>query len=176
MRILDNQGRLFGKLSILDVGAALVILVVLFGIFFYPGTAGSIAQVGAKEKPVEIDVIIRGLSTSNPEVLIKDFKDTKQLNIIVRNQPSGKVDVKSVEVLPRTVPVPQPDGKVLALPDPRPEVQYYTDLMLTVGAKAQVTENGPVIGTSKLKIGTPIEMEGLRFNVTGGIVDVRIQG
>lgn len=175
MRILDNQGRLFGKLSLLDVGAALVILMVLFGIFFYPGTAGSIAQVGAKTKPVEIDVIVRGLSASNPEGLIKDFQDSKTLNIIVRNQPSGKVDVKSVDVLPRTVPVPQPDGKVLALPDPRPEVKYSTDLLLTVGAKAQITENGPVIGTSKVKIGTPIEMEGLRFNVTGGIVDVRIQ-
>jgi len=33
MKILDSQGRLFGKVSILDFGAALVILLVLVGIF-----------------------------------------------------------------------------------------------------------------------------------------------
>jgi len=36
MKILDSQGRLFGKVSILDFGAALVILLVLVGIFFFP--------------------------------------------------------------------------------------------------------------------------------------------
>jgi len=40
MKILDSQGRLFGKVSILDFGAALVILLVLVGIFFFPGTSG----------------------------------------------------------------------------------------------------------------------------------------
>jgi len=38
MKILDSQGRLFGKVSILD-GAALVILLVLVGIFFLSGTS-----------------------------------------------------------------------------------------------------------------------------------------
>jgi len=40
MKILDSQGRLFGKVSILDLGAALVILLVLVGIFF-PVSSGS---------------------------------------------------------------------------------------------------------------------------------------
>jgi len=58
MKILDSQGRLFGKVSILDFGAALVILLVLVGIFF-PGTSGSVAQVGIATKPVEVDLIVR---------------------------------------------------------------------------------------------------------------------
>ena len=47
MAIVDSQGRLFGKVSILDIGAALIILMVLVGIFVVPGDSGSsIAQVG----------------------------------------------------------------------------------------------------------------------------------
>ncbi|MGB3768575.1 MAG: DUF4330 domain-containing protein, partial [Phormidesmis sp.] len=42
MAILDSKGRLFGKLSLLDLGAALAILMVIFGIFIYPGATGSV--------------------------------------------------------------------------------------------------------------------------------------
>ena len=67
MALLDSKGRLFGKVSILDLGAGLVILAVLFGIFLYPGTSGSVAQMGAVTKPVEVDVMVRGVTTSNPD-------------------------------------------------------------------------------------------------------------
>jgi hypothetical protein len=175
MAIVDRQGRLFGKISILDIGAALVILLVIIGIFFFPGTSGSIAQVGAKSKTVEIDVIVRGISSSNPEGFVRDIERSKTANIVVRNQPAGKVTIKAVKVLPRTIAVPQPDGKVLALPDPRPEAQYLSDLMFTLTAPAQVTDSGTVIGTAKLKIANQVELEGITYNITGGIVDVRVQ-
>ena len=70
MKILDSQGRLFGKLSILDVGAALIVLLVAVGIFFFPGTSGgSVAQVGTSFKPVEIDAIAIGLKGTNVQDL-----------------------------------------------------------------------------------------------------------
>ena len=69
MKILDPQGRLFGKVSLLDIGAALVILLVVVGIFFFPGTSG--AQIGVATKPVEIDVIVRGLSVRDPQQLFE---------------------------------------------------------------------------------------------------------
>ena len=40
MAILDSKGRLFGKFNILDIGALLVILLVIIGIFF-TGSTGS---------------------------------------------------------------------------------------------------------------------------------------
>ncbi|MEM7581704.1 MAG: DUF4330 domain-containing protein, partial [Cyanobacteria bacterium P01_A01_bin.80] len=36
MKIIDSKGRLFGKLSILDLAAAGVILLVVIGVFFFP--------------------------------------------------------------------------------------------------------------------------------------------
>ena len=144
MKILDSRGRLFGKLSILDVGAALVILLVVVGIFLFPGTSGSIAQVGAPTKPVEVDVLVRGLNVGNPQELFQQgLKAGGKSNIIIRNQPHGEIEIKSVSQLPRTTPIAQPDGSVKELPTPKAN-QFTLDMLLTLGGKAQITNTGPV--------------------------------
>jgi len=175
MKILDSHGRLFGLLSILDIGAALVILLVMVGIVYFPGTSGSVAQIGDTTKPVEMDVIVRGLSVRNPDALIQEFAETKKTNIIIRNQPYGEVEVKSVERLIDTLAVPQPDGSVKALPDPRVEDSYRLNMILTIAGKATITDNGPVLANNKLKIGTPIELEGQMYNFNGSVIEVRIK-
>lgn len=174
MAMLDSKGRLFGKVSILDLGAALVILLVLVGIFFFPGTSGSVAQVGVTTKPVEVDLVVRGLNVRDPERLFNEgFRKGGKTNVIIRNQPHGQIDIKSINMLPRTILVPQPDGSLKEMPDPRAN-QFSTDMLLTLGGKAQITESGPVIGNSKLKIGTPVELEGFNYNFNASVIDVRI--
>ncbi|HEY9851294.1 MAG TPA: DUF4330 domain-containing protein [Leptolyngbyaceae cyanobacterium] len=173
-KILDSQGRLFGKISILDLGAALVILLVILGIFFFPGTSGSVAQLGVTTKPIEVDLVVRGLSIREPQNLIKEFQTKQKTNIIIRNQPYANVGIKTVRELPRTVLIPQPDGSVKALPDPRKD-NFSTDLLITLAGKAQITENGPVFGNNKVKVGTPIELEGFDYNFNASVIDVRIK-
>jgi len=172
MAILDSKGRLFGKVSILDLGAALVILSVVVGIFFNPYSSGSVAQQNVT-KPAEIDVLIRGLNVRNPQELINQFNQQKKTNIIIRNQPYGQLDIKSVKPLPRTLAVPQPDGSVKALPDPRPDA-FSTDMLMTLGGQATITKDGPVLGNSKIKIGTTVELEGTGYNFNASVIDLRI--
>jgi len=169
---LDSKGRLFGKVSILDLGAALVILLVIVGIFFFPGTSGSVAQQSGT-KPVELDVLVRGLNVRTPEELIAQFIKQKKTNIIIRNQPYGQLDIKSVKPLPRTLAVPQPDGSVKALPDPRPDA-FSTDMLMTLGGQATITKDGPVLGNSKVRIGTTLELEGPTYNFNASVIDLRI--
>lgn len=173
MKLLDAQGRLFGKVSILDIGAILVILLTIVGIFFVPGSGGSVAQVGAVTQPIEIDAIVRGLSVREPSNVIGELEDTQKTKIVIRNQPYGEVDVKAVRQLERSVIVPQPDGTVKALPDPRSDV-FSIDMMVTLGGRAQIASDGPVLGNNKMKIGTPIELEGKTYNFNASVIDVRI--
>jgi hypothetical protein len=172
-KIVDSKGRLFGKVSILDVGAACVILLVLVGIFLFPGTTGSIAQVNAT-KPIEVDVIVRGLSVLDPELVIQEFNKTKKANIIIRNQPYGQVDIINAKQLPRNLVVPQPDGSPKVFPDPRTD-SYSVDLLMTLGGKAQITKDGPVLGNNKIKIGVPIELEGFNYDFNATVIALRIQ-
>lgn len=175
MALLDSKGRLFGKLSLLDVGAALVILMAIFGIFIYPGATGSVAQSGANMKPVEVDVMARGLTVLNPEEFLASLSQSESTSIIVRNQPyGGPIDVKNVVALPRSVAVPQPDGTVKSYPDPRPELGYTADMLITLGGDAQIGPDGaPVLGVP-VKIGTPVEIEGQDYSFRVSTVAVRV--
>lgn len=173
MKILDSQGRLFGKLSILDVGAVLIILLVVVGIFFFPGTSGSVAQVGGvTTKPVQIDVIALGLKGRNLQSL---FKVGDKVNIIIRNQPYGQIEIKDIKTLTRTLAVPQPNGTLKALPDPREEESFSRNMMFTLEGKGQITKDGPVLGNIKIKIGNTVELEGFNYNFNASIIDVRVE-
>ena len=174
MAILDSKGRLFGKVSLLDIGAGLIILMVVVAVFFYPGTSGSVAQVGAVNQDIEVDVMVRGLTVLNPEQFLTDIKTEGTTNIIIRNQPYGQVAIKDVQSLPRSTAVPQPDGSIKSLPDPRPELGFTADMLLTLAGSAQITDDGPILGNSKVKIGTPIELEGSTYNFKTSTVAIRI--
>ncbi len=176
MKIIDSQGRLFGKLSILDLGAGIIILFAIAAILVFPGnpvTQGIVAQ--SKLQPIEIQVLVRGLGISNYEGLLQSFESDKTLNIVIRNQPAGKLDIIKTQSLPRTTPVPQPDGTVKALPDPRPEVDFIRDFIIVLGGKAEVGGDGVILeGAKKVKIGTSIRLEGDIYDFNGTIIGVEI--
>jgi hypothetical protein len=123
---------------------------------------------------VEVDVMVRGLTSSDPERLLETLKTSETTDIIIRNQPYGQVNIKAVRTLPRSVAVPQPDGGVKALPDPRPELDYTIDMLITLVGDAQITDTGPVFGNSKVKVGTQIELDGDLYNFNTSTVDVRV--
>ena len=174
MKIIDSKGRLFGKLSILDLAAACVILLVIVGVFFFPGTPITKSLVAqTKQKPIEVKVLIRGLGISNYDFLARELEAGKQAEIIIRNQPAGMVELVDSQVLPRTTAVPQPDGTVKALTDPRPEVEMIKDLLITLSSKAEVTNNGYVLsGSKKVKIGSSIQLQGNIYDFSGTIVAI----
>ena len=106
--------------------------------------------------------------------LLRNSGTRGETNIIIRNQPHGKIDILNVERLPRTLAIPQPDGTVAALEDPRSEELYSVNLMLTLAGNARMTDTGPVLGNSKLKIGTPVELEGNLYNFNGSVINVNL--
>ncbi len=174
MKLIDSKGRLLGKFSILDLGAAVVILLVIIGIFVVPGTSGKSMMAQGQTKSIEVDAMVRGLNVLNPDSLIKQFKEDKKTDIIIRNKPAGQVDIVSVRELARTQPVPQPDGTLKFLPDTRPDA-FNQDMILTLGGKAEMTPTGAVLGNQKVKIGTVLELEGKTYNFNASVIDIRVK-
>ncbi len=173
MKIIDSKGRLFGKISILDLGAILVILLVFIGIFIVPGPSGSIAQVGSANKDkIQLTLLVRGLNVKNPEPLIQEFNNKTKVNIIVRNQPAGQIEIQQAERLTNFVVVPQPDGSVKALEDPRRDTAFNIDMILTALGNGEMTNDGAVIANQKIKIGSVIELDGPNYNFRSSVIDV----
>jgi hypothetical protein len=71
--------------------------------------------------------------------------------------------------------VTQPDGTLKALPDPTADNLFNNNLLLTLEGKGQITENGPVLGNIKIKVGTTVELDGKNYNFNGTVIDVRVQ-
>ncbi|BAZ46541.1 hypothetical protein NIES4102_35770 [Chondrocystis sp. NIES-4102] len=176
MSIIDSKGRLFGKLSLLDLAAAAVIMLVVIGIFFFPGTPitnNLVAQT--KQQSIEVTALVRGLGVADLDGLFEEFKAEKQAEIVIRNQPAGKVDILKSQRLPRTTVAPQPDGTVKALPDPRPEIVMIQDLLLTLGGKAEITDTGVVLdGSKKIKIGSLIQLQGKYYDFNASVIEIKI--
>lgn len=175
MKLLDSKGRVFGKISILDLGAALIIFMVIVGIFVVPGTSGKSIVAQVQTKPVEVDAIVRGLNVLNPESLMQGFQTDNKTNIIIRNQPAGQVEILKVQELPRNLAIPQPNGSVKSLPDPRPEARFSQDMILTLGGNAEMTPTGVVLGNQKLKVGSVLELEGKSYDFNASVIDIRIK-
>jgi Domain of unknown function (DUF4330) len=173
MSILDRQGRLFGKISILDIGAALVIVASILGIFLIPaGNSSSPVVGGAKTETAEIDVVVRGLNVLNPDKLREDFKPGNKLSFVIRNQPTAPVEISSVRPLERLLALSQPDGSVKAVKDPRPD-SFSVDMIVTVLGQGQATDGGFTVGGTKVKIGSSVEVDQKNYNFNASVIDVR---
>lgn len=170
MAIVDSQGRLFGKVSLLDIGAGAIIAMVVGGIFLLPGKTGS-AVGGDAGKEVEVDVIVLGLKSTQD---VKDLiKTGDYLDIIIRNEPAGKININKLQILPRDITVPQPDGSVKALPDPRYEARFFSSFIMTLKGNAKIVDDGVVFGNQKVKIGTTLELEGQNYSFNSSVIQVR---
>ena len=172
MALLDRQGRLFGKFSILDIGAIATILIVLIGLLVVPGNSGSsIAQVlSAENKTVQVDMNVRGLSANEPQKLVKVGDKVK---IIIRNQPRSEVTITKVDISIPKIVAAKADGTAVYFDDPRAVATSQSDLAITLEATAQITNDGAVFANEKVKVGTSIDIEGPRYIIRGSAMAVR---
>ncbi|OIP75139.1 MAG: pyruvate/2-oxoglutarate dehydrogenase complex,dihydrolipoamide dehydrogenase (E3) component [Oscillatoriales cyanobacterium CG2_30_44_21] len=172
MAILDRQGRLFGKFSILDIGAIATILIVLIGLLLVPGNSGSsIAQIlTAENKTVQVLMNARGLSAVDPQDLIKVGDE---VNIVIRNQPRGKVKIAKVDIAVPKIVAAKADGTAVFFDDPRAVATSQSDLAITLEATAQITNDGAVFAGEKVKVGTSIDIEGAKYIIRGSAMAVR---
>lgn len=172
MSILDRQGRLFGKISILDLGAALVIMAAVIGILYIPAGNGSGPLLGNNNGTAEVDVLVRGLNILSPSKLRENFKPGNKLSFLIRNQPAGSVEIKNVRQLERLMVVTMPDGSAKTVKDPRPD-SFSMDMLITVAGQGQATEGGFTLGGTKVKIGTAVEIDQKNYNFSASVIDVR---
>ncbi len=169
MAVVDERGRLFGKISLLDLGAVVVLVVAVVAVLLVPGRqAGSVVQVGqAATQTVEVDMIVRGISSRSMD----PFKTGSRADLIIRNQPYGQVEVFEIEDVSRTVPLVFPDGTVEQVPDPE---AYRRDLVFRLRGQGRTTESGIVLGNNRVKVGVPLELETFDYNLRGTVMDVRV--
>ena len=162
-------------LSVLDATAGLIALVAVGGVLWSPKLSNALAKANGSVKSVQVMVDVRRVSTADPEALIQDALASGRTSIIIRNQPAGSVRLIRVDDINQVLVEVQPDGSVVTATDPNPTNVGTLNARFVLEGDATVSKSGVVLAGTKLKVGTPVELEGVLYRLNGTVSGVKVQ-
>ncbi|WP_392349816.1 DUF4330 domain-containing protein [Parasynechococcus sp.] len=162
---------LFGrKVSLLDAIAGSIAVAALAGVVWSPKLNNQLAKATGSVKAVQVQVDARNLPLADPTAFLQSARDDQSLSLIVRNQPAGRVQVLAIDEVRRRLVELQPNGQVIQDDDPTSPLLHHVRFNLE--AQATIGPSGIVFGGTKLKIGSPVELEGTLYRVNGTVSGV----
>ena len=156
--------------SPIDAVAAVVALAALGGVIWSPKLSNAVAKATGAVKPVQVSVDVRHLVSADPEELLNAAREEAALNIVIRNQPAGRVTLVSVDDVPNPLVAVQPDGSIVVADAPSTALPRHARFVIE--ASAEIKPSGVVIGGTKLKVGVPVELEGRLYRLNGVVSGV----
>jgi hypothetical protein len=167
MPLIDNRGKLFGMVNLLD---ALIVSAVIVGGVGLVAVKKGYSSVGLvqKEGTAELTLMIKANIVD-----LGMFKKGEKTFVTIRNQPYDKVEIADVQSKRSEIAVPTNDGKDFRITTD-PTTPYASEVILKLRDKGELTEDGIIWGGQKLKVGVPIDVEGLRYRLRGSVLDVRM--
>ena len=153
------------QFTVLDGLAALAALMALGGAIWSPKLANGLARATGSMETVELAVDVRHLYLDQPERFFETARDEGSVSLVIRNQPAGRLQLLDVEDITRPLADVLPDGSVVETPDLTPGRSIHARFQLQ--AEAETGASGVVVAGTKLKIGSPVELEGRLYRVSG---------
>jgi hypothetical protein len=167
-----KNGKCTGKTNLIDAIIILAVLLIVGGVIAVKSGKFMTSSNTIKEiSPIEFDVITRTYDLTAQKEL---FKEGDKSFLTIRNVPYTALEIVNVvKNSPRVMmPNPQnPQNPVLVKDIAYPNRFSYT---LTLKDNAIITEDGPVVGGNKIKIGLPVDIEGSNYRMTAIVSDVRV--
>jgi hypothetical protein len=163
LRLLDEKGRLFGKISIIDLMVVAVILGVLvwFGYAKFGRDLGE--DVASREQPIEITVIITGIRPTTAQAIEEstsffEFKTGAKIGELV-----------SVTTEPSDVWEILDDGRWIKMHDPD-----RVDAYVTIRGNARIGEDTITMNGVEARVGTSIGLKSKMAQVQGHIFTMNL--
>ena len=92
-------------MKLLDGLALLAVTSALAGVIWSPKLSNAVARATGSVKPVQVSVDVRHLHVDDIDGFLGSIREEGAVNIVIRNQPSGRVRLLSVEdISPSTHP------------------------------------------------------------------------
>lgn len=164
MRLLDEKGRIFGKVSIIDV----LIVVILLGVAGWFGYAmfgkNLHKDVAERERTIEITVVTTGIRPTTAEAIKKstrmfEFKTGAYIG-----------DLVGVRIEPAEVWTVSADGRLL-----RMKTEDRVDAYVTIRGQARIGEDVIIMNGVEVRVGTSIGLKSKMAVFTGYITDMNLE-
>ena len=160
--------------SLVDLVSVVAVVFAAAGVIWSPKLNGAITRATGNVVPVMVTVDVRGIPVANPAALVEAARKEGKVAIVIRNQPHGSVQIKNVGILQRKLVAVQPDGYVVTATDPNQATFGTLDARFLLAGQGLKSEGGVVFGNQNIKIGTPIELEGNSFRVSGSVTGLQV--
>jgi len=166
--MIDSQGKLFGKVNIIDFSFAIILVAMLAGIGWVAKGNSPLNKVVKARGTAEVTIAIRGVRVLDPSI----FKVGEKAFLTIRNQRYAPVEVVKTTMRERKIPLLNSKDQIVALPDPTaPEIK---DVDLVFKDQAEVTDEGVVMGGYHLKVGNTVELDAFGYRLNGSIMFVKM--
>lgn len=170
---LFSNGKIFGKINIIDSLILLFILLAITGLILVKTkkhTTSSNIIEGVS--PVEFDVVLKSVRLTTQKPI---FKINEESFITIRNVPYTALKIKQVEKEHiKTIVANQNKSHSSLLVDDMANPNTY-NFIVSLEDKGIVTSQGVSIGGNKIKIGLPVTLEGFKYRLSGIVSDVRLK-
>lgn len=157
MKLIDRNGRLFGRINIIDL-MVLLILLGAVGFYAYKQTIVN-PQIAPSSKTYMVKVLVEEVR----QVTANELKNGTVVKEADANSLIGTI--RGVDIKPATRQVERADGQIVLSTIPE-----KFDLVLAIEAPAQVTNWTIRIANTDFRIGTTIKVAAQRFMVKGTVV------
>ncbi len=153
MSLIDNRGRLFGKINLIDF---LLILVVLAAVAFgaYKLTKDQDFTIIAPEKKVIVQFYANGLYP----FVTANMKEGDLIRTLDTNDPIGKI--VRIDKRPAINLVPTADGRMVISNVPEKDSVY-----IDVEGNAKLSNGVLMAGSTPLLVGNELKIKGTSFTV-----------
>ena len=153
------------RLHPVDLGAVVAMTLAAAGLLWSPKLVSGLAAAGGQLEPIAEIVDIKHVPVADPGGLLASIKEEGETRLVVRNQPSGTLQVLDGRLRQRLTVLA--DGSTI--PDPNQKEFATFDAQLFLQGQGQETRTGFALGDTNLKIGVPIEVEGRLYRLKGVI-------
>jgi hypothetical protein len=161
MGLIDNRGRLFGRINVIDFIVIVVVILFLAGVAYTRLKPGNLQ--GIEPTTIEVTFLVpnvRGPSINAPE-----------LGDIVRESKTNQVlgELVSKEDEPANLVIQMPDGRFWEM-----NSQTRRDMFLTIRGSGRVSDNLIQLGGQEVRIGTPISIKTRIYAFQSTVWDINL--
>jgi len=159
MKLVDDRGRLFGLINVVDLLVLLAVLLALGGAYYKYRGPGIIA---GEEKTVRFVVLA---PIQRPEVVA----EMKVGDRMVSGSSYTNVVIKDIQTRPCELVATDSAGRRVKTTDP-----YYLDVIVTLEGKTKLSGASIVLGGQEIRSGKKYFVKSLTYEIEGTVIHVEI--
>ncbi|MDD4570857.1 MAG: DUF4330 domain-containing protein [Tepidanaerobacteraceae bacterium] len=160
MSFIDNKGRFFGLINIIDL-LIIILVVAVIGRFTLKTQQKS---AGAVTKNIEVVLHVKEVRDATADVIeVGDIVKETKTNAVLG-------EITNLDVKPSDTIVETADGRVVTYPNP-----VYKDIYITLIGSGSAGENAIVLGSNEIRVGTALQLKTNMYSVTTTVMSINVQ-